>query len=149
MRARSGMTLVEIIVAAVLTALVAGGTMIAFVTAAKMSRRGGSSQAEAAFYAQQTVEKFRNKVACRQPSESAPQTDPQNPAGDTWFNASCQSDAPTGWQEDALPTGAAPSITGLGAQREYEVVPGGDDFDNDGRPDYYRVTSKVTWTTGQ
>ena len=147
MRARPGMTLVEIIVAAVLTALVAGGTMIAFVTAAKMSKHGGSAQAEAAFYAQQTVERFRNKVACRQPGEDAPGANPANLPGDTWFDGNCQQGAPVGWQDDALPNNAAPSITGLGAQREYEVVPV--DIDGDAQPDVYQVTSKVTWTAPQ
>lgn len=58
-----GVTLIEIIAASVIGTLLAGGTMMAFVLAAKNARTS-LIEVEAAGLAQQTLEKYRNKIAC-------------------------------------------------------------------------------------
>ncbi len=143
---RAGMTLFEVIVAAVIVLLVVGGTMMAFLTASQMTRRGSTTHTEAAFYAQQTMERLRNKVACRQTTAVPPET-PQ----DAWNDANCQFDPPTGWIPDTLPTGGPPgSITNpaYSATREYRVEPW-DCTNNTSVPPYdcYRVTTKIQWTS--
>jgi len=65
-----GFSLVELMVASLGVALMAGGTMAAYVTAIRISRSsGGDSQA--ALLAQDQIERGRNHIAC----------------DDAWFNA--------------------------------------------------------------
>ena len=138
---RAGVTLFEVIVAAVIVLLVVGGTMMAFLTASQISRRGSTTNTEAAFYAQQTMERLRNKVACRQGGERQ---------DEAWNGPTCNPDPPLGWQTDLLPpvTPAIPgSITNpaYSASRQFRVEPW--DCDGNGTPDdCYRVTTKVEWT---
>ena len=129
-----GLTLVEIVAASVIGALVAGGTMMAFVTAQKLTQIA-STQVEATYYSQQTLERFRNKIACRQAGEGS---------GDTWFDEACQGSAPVGKTKEQLPAGASRWVV----EREYEVSP---QFLTDAnrvanKPDYFKVTAKTTWS---
>ena len=90
MRVR-GFTLIEVIIASLITSVVAAGTFMAFVAAARMNRVQNNPQnAEAADYAQQTIERFRSNIAC----------------GGTWFDANCGQTLPVGWQDDPLPAAA-------------------------------------------
>lgn len=93
----TGFTLIEIIAAAVVAAVVAGGSMLSLVAASRMMRRGDTPAiAEASGYAQQTIEKFRNMIACDSPwftlGTCAPRPNPPNLDG-----------MPTNWVEDQLP----------------------------------------------
>lgn len=99
-RGGTGFTILETLVAALLTSVVAGGTLMAFVSAARMVREESSpASVEAASYAQQTVERFRNKVA----------TD------DTWLSTQAGV-----WGNDSLPgSGGSESILTTGASRRY------------------------------
>lgn len=123
---RAGFTLMEVIMASVIASLVAGGTLAAFIAAARMTARQGSpAYAEAGGFAQQTLERIRNAVA----------------ADDTWF----QTQAAIGtWIADALPGGGgSESIQALPAKRCYLVTP----RDCDALPgnDCYSVSVQVCW----
>lgn len=64
-RRATGFTLIEVLVASAIGAVVAGGSVMAVVAASRMLRaQSGSGSAEAAQYAQQTLERFRNMIAC-------------------------------------------------------------------------------------
>ena len=92
---RRGFTLIEIIAAAVLAAVIAGSSMFAFVAAARMMSKGDTPAiAEASGYAQQTIEKFRNMIACDSPWFTPGTTCAPNlaPGG-----------MPDEWTEDPLP----------------------------------------------
>lgn len=119
---RSGMTLVEVVAAAAITSMVAGGALLALTTAVRLSQRS-TSGVQVGHLLQETVEKFRNRVAC----------------DDAWFHPdTC---APLGQAEaDRLPSGLPTSITG----RTYTVTPV--DLDEDGVDDASRVEVTVTWT---
>ena len=95
------MTLIEILMALVVLAVLAGGTLMAFVTAIRISRASGTGQATI-FLAQQTAERFRNKIACNQ----------GEPASDTWYDgtAACDAAPPVGPQIDPV-TGATYEVT--------------------------------------
>lgn len=91
---RGGFTLIEIIAAAAVAAVVAGGSMLALVAASRMMRRGDTPAiAEASGYAQQTIEKFRNMIACDSPWFEQPGCAPNTAPGGM----------PTNWVEDQLP----------------------------------------------
>ena len=128
----SGFTLVEVLVATLLAAVVAGGTMMAYVTAARMA--GGpatSASAEAAGYAQQTLEKFRNLVAANDPTYT------------TWLSTN----AGPAWHGDAIVGGGgSDSIQnmGAGARRCFRVTP--EDCDGvGGVGDCHAVQVRVCW----
>lgn len=132
----SGMTFMEVLVSAVLAALIVGATMSAFVAALNIALgwKGPVLQAKAAAFTQQTLERFRNKIACRQSSESS---------ADTWYDASCAAAPPSGPQPDPLPSGALPA-----GSRQYTVTP----VDCDGvggSGDCLQVRVKVQWTPPQ
>jgi hypothetical protein len=133
--ARRGLTLVEIVVAAIMGALIAGGTMMAFVMAAGMAKSDGADTVEAVFYTEQTLERFRNHIAC----------------DDAWFDPVQCTSAGVGWTADALPAqepGAESPLLASNATRDYEVVPW--DCDGNGTPgDCYRVTARVQWSGTQ
>ena len=129
----------EIMVSTVIGGLMAGGVMLAFLTSMKLSG-GASNIAEAAFYTQQTLERFRNKIACRQTGEGAT---------DTWYDTSCNPASPidAGPQNDVLP-GTAPIKVNFGATRQYQVT----SVDCDGvggAGDCLQVEAKGTWTEPQ
>ena len=129
---RRGFTMLEVIVAAAIGALLAGGTMVAFMMTSKMSM-DASNKSEAAYLTQQTMERFRNKVAC---DESR------------WFDASCKSTMTGAWIDDPIPAGAAPSVAGFAANRQYKVEPA--DCDGDGTVgDCLKVVTKLSWQKPQ
>jgi len=133
----AGVTLVEVLIAALVGVMIAGGTMLAFMTAKKISV-GAAGVVEAANFAQQTVERFRNKIACDDPD---------------WFTAATCSTilpaVPPGWTTDALPGNPGLlSLIGQGGSRRYQVTPV--DCDGDGTPgDCFRVDVKVAWSPRQ
>ena len=110
-----GFTLIEVMIASLIATVVAAGTLMANVTAARIVRAESHTMyAEASAYAQQTTEQFRNMVACGegQPGE--------------WFDiATCNPiGVPLGWTNDALPAGGSESLTQYpNAKRCYRVTP--------------------------
>ena len=130
------MTLVEILAGTLITSIVVGGTMTAFVTAARIQRAGASAiSVRASDSAQELLELLRNHVA----------TD------DTFF----QTRAGGGWLNDDGSTQVPPLAIGDPAEevkRVYRVE--GADCDGDGvvagagappEIDCYAVTVKVCW----
>ena len=131
---REGFTLIEVLVASLISAVVAGGTLTAFVTAARLARQASSpASLEAAAYAQQTLEEYRNMIAC----DSA------------WFDsANCTVSAglPSVWTNEPLPAGGTESIQNLGggAKRCYRVNSA--DCDGNGTTgDCFQVEVVVCW----
>ena len=122
----TGFTLTAVVVASLIGAVLAGGTMMAFVTARKISY-GVSSEGDAAYLAQQSLENYRNMVAC----------------DSSWFTpATCTSGALPSNTPDPL---SGSPLQSLGATRKYTVTP--DDCDGDGTPgDCFKVTVNVHWT---
>jgi hypothetical protein len=113
--------------ASLIASVVAGGTMMAFVTAARISRQQSSPLAsEANGFAQQTLEGIRNKVA----------------DDSTWLS----SRAGLGWVDDPMGgAGGTESITTLSPKRCYRVTP--EDCDGVGGTanDCYAVNVAVCW----
>ena len=120
-RGERGMSLLEVLVASVIAAVVAGGTAVSFAAAARMMYAPGNSRTvEAIGYARETAERFRTRVAC----------------DGVWFaaDAAC---APTAaltgaWTPDSLPapTPGVELLLATGARRCYQVTP--QDCDGDG-----------------
>ncbi len=129
-RAAAGFTLVEVLVASVIASVIAGGTMMAFVTAARINRtQSNPDMAEASGYAQQTVERFRNLVA-------------NDAAWAGWITTN----ADGAWHTDALPppgSGGTESILDKGPKRCYRVT--AEDVDGVAGTDAYAVSAKVCW----
>jgi hypothetical protein len=128
MRREHGVTLLEVIAASVIGTLLAGGTMLAFVSAAKNTRTS-VAQMDAVGLAQQTLERFRNRIAC----------------DGSWHNlADCTVNAaalPVS-AVDPLPAGAP--VNNFGGTRQYTVTPA--DCDGVGGPDdCLKVAVKVEW----
>lgn len=100
-----GYTLTEVLVASLLGSVVAGGTLMAYVTASRMLQGAlHPDLAEANILAQQTIERFRNRVA----------------ADDGWL----ASRVPRGWRKHAISfSSGTESIRtlGAGARRCYRV----------------------------
>ena len=122
-----GMTLIEVLAAAVIGTVLVGGVMAAFLTAMRLGQQGGGTS-EAATYAQETLERYRNHIAC---DDAA------------WFNpATCAFAGPVGGTPaPALPGGA---LYGTAA-RTYTVTAA--DCDGVGGPgDCFKVVTTVTWT---
>lgn len=131
-----GVTLIEVIVAALIGVMIAGGTMLAFMTAKKTSV-GAAGAVEAADLAQQTIERFRNKIACDDPD---------------WFKAAtCATTLPATptLKTDGLPGNPGLlSVIGQGGSRQYQVTPF--DCDGDGtKGDCFQVDTKVAWSPRQ
>ena len=103
MRAEAGMTFVELLMASLISAAVGGGTLMAFVTAARISSAQMSpAVAEANGLAAQTIERFRNRVAAD--------------------DATLGGLVGAGWQADPLPGGAGSESIQAGARRCYQVA---------------------------
>ena len=128
-----GFSLMEVIMASVIATVFTGGTMAAFVTAARITRaQGNTGTLEAAGYARETVERFRSMVACDSP----------------WFDAACN---PTGipgpgvWVSDPLPVAAgSESLLASGMKRCYQVTQ--QDCDEDLVPgDCLAIETRVCW----
>lgn len=83
-----GFTLTEVLIAAAIGAVVAWGTAAAFIAAGRMLKtQSMTAFAEASAYAQQTLERHRNRIACDDP----------------WFDPStCNYTGLTTWQNDPL-----------------------------------------------
>ena len=122
------MTLIELTAAAVIGSLIAGATMMAFMTATKVSRQS-STQRDLMPAAQETLEKYRNRIACDDP----------------WFNpATCVMAAQNAVAE-AL---TAPSLLAMGGTRDYTMTPA--DCDGDTVVgDCYRASVHINWTVPQ
>ena len=127
---RSGLTLVEVVIASLVVAVVAGGTMMAFIASATMtgpySPTGPQdlpSLAEANDLAQQLVESQRNEVVAQ--------------------GSTLPGQVALGWQTVTMPAvGSASRLTG--ARRCYRVVNA--DCDGVGGPgDCFGIQAKVCW----
>ncbi|MBI2495741.1 MAG: prepilin-type N-terminal cleavage/methylation domain-containing protein [Candidatus Omnitrophica bacterium] len=129
----AGFSLVEVLVASVIGTVVVGGSMMAFVAASRMMQTQNTPAfAEAAGYAQQTLEKYRNMIACDSP----------------WFNpATCAPLPLNTWTEDSLPlpgSGGTESFLSSGVKRCYQVTP--QDCDGTGGVgDCLKVEAQVCW----
>ena len=138
-RAQGAFTLTEVLIAAVIGAVVAWGTASAFLAAARLLRaQDNSALAEAASYAQQTLERKRNHIACAAP----------------WFDPTTCAPAagmPTKWTDDPfVDAGGTPYAGGTesilnppGAQRRYCVTSA--DCDGGGPGDCFKVEVRVCW----
>jgi Tfp pilus assembly protein PilV len=140
-RRKGGVTLVEILIALLALAMIGIGTMAAFVAAARMMHFQTNPQlAEAAGYAQETTERFRNMIACSLPGDPNP-----------WFTSgpTCVATAamPTALTTDPLPAAAisgTESILKDPARRCYRLTPA--DCDGDGtNGDCYQMEAHVCW----
>ncbi len=126
-RGNQGLTQIEVLAASVIAAVIAGGTMTAFLTASKLTQTA-PRDTEAALAAQDTLERFRNHIAC----------------DDAWFDpASCgMTGALSG--SDPLPAGSQLP----GGARNYTVTPA--DCDGNGSAgDCLQVSVTVTWSPPQ
>lgn len=132
---QAGFTLAELLIGSLIGTVVAGGTMMAFVTATRLNRQQGNPQlVEASLLAQQTIERYRNHMACDGP----------------WFDpATCAANAslPTAWTSDLLPapaSGGSETMLGPGAKRQFCVTQ--EDCDGvGGVGDCFAVQVRVCW----
>ena len=128
MSQRLGFTLIEVLIGSVIASVVAGGTMMAFVTAARITRRQNAvALAEDSSYAESTLERLRNDVAADE------------------VLLSTKAASPSTWWCDNLPiSGGSESILGLNTKRVYRVR--AEDCDGVGGPgDCYALQVKVCW----
>lgn len=120
-----GASLIEILVGVVVASVLVAGLMGAFLTAIRISARGGGNT-EAAALTQQTLERLRNKVAC----------------DSTWFDgANCGATPPVGSPADPIPGGAL-----YGGTRTYTVTP---ENCGSGSDDCLKVVATVSWIPPQ
>jgi len=135
-----GVSLIEVLVAAVIGSLIAAGTLMAFVLSSKVTTES-VEQTEALHFAIETIERFRNRVAC----------------DDVWFDDSgvncnfggVDTNLPVALTSDPFPLPATPSTSalinhGMSETRQYQVVPG--DCDGAAGADCYTVNVVVNWT---
>ena len=143
---RDGFTMVELMAGSLIATMVAGGTMMAYVTAARISRQQGNPAiVEATMLAQQTLERFRSEMACD---------------ADSFDPVTCNAKAvlPTGdWTTDDFPNANSndPAIAARGNEsiltrpgttpkRCFRVTK--EDCDGDGLTgDCFAVQAKVCW----
>ena len=134
LRRHRGLTLMELIAASVLGALVAGGVLTAFLLAAK-NTRGSVRTVDAVAMAEETLERFRNKIAC----------------DDFWFAfiPDCGGIGLLLNQPDpVLLNHPIKTVDPGNADRRYDVEPW--DCDGDGvLRDCYRVKVTVNWNEPQ
>lgn len=89
MRRERGLSLLEVLMASLITTIVAAGTMSAIVASARMMRaRNNPQRAEGVAFAQETLERHRNDVIA------------------TFV-------PPAGWQTEALPGGVGPNTESI------------------------------------
>ena len=126
-----GFSLVEVMVGSVAMVLLAGGTMMAFVSARRIAQEG-SNMTKAASYLQQSLERNRNMIAC-----------------DTaWFDASCNPNPNPGGLPDSTPDPFASPSDMYGGSRKVTVTP----MDCDGvggTGDCFEVAVTVHWNPPQ
>ncbi|MBI3324226.1 MAG: prepilin-type N-terminal cleavage/methylation domain-containing protein [Candidatus Omnitrophica bacterium] len=135
---RRGLTLLEVMVAAVIATLIVTGTLSAFNMGVHMAEHT-SGRAEASYLAEQGLERLRNSIACRQGAETAAQT---------WYNATCVAEPTTTVTEPAFALAGPGSITGQGLVRKYTATPADCDGIN-GTGDCYQVSVTVSWNPPQ
>ena len=124
-RRERALTLVEIVAALVIGGAIAVGTLTALTTAIRiMNSAGGEIDPEADLLAQQTLERYRNRIACDDPW-----------FGDTVLPCVLLADPTT--QTDPLPS---PSTA---TSRTLTLTSGPDGPDVDAAPDYYIVRVNV------
>ena len=130
--------MIEVLIAAAITAVIAGGALAAYVASSRMmGQQNSPASAEAAGFAQQTIERYRNMIACDSP----------------WFNpATCTAGAglPTTWTSDALPSSAAAGSESIlqhtpAPKRCYLVQPLAACTAGAGTPDCFQLQAKVCW----
>ena len=129
---RKGFTLIEVLIGAVLFAVLAAGAMLALVGTARMSRNPSSVQyAETNALAQHIIERLRNRVGC------------DNAA---WFNANCDivpGNLP-GWTHEGVDDTSAVNTKLSASRRCYRVIPA--DCDGiGGAGDCLQVDAQVCW----
>ena len=138
---RGGFTLAEVLVGALIGAVIAGGTMAAFVTAARLMRAQSNPDiTEVTSMAEQTLESRRNFIGCDSP----------------WFDPTTCTPAgglPTTWQDAPLvdgqgqpypPSSPQSILADPTLQRRYCVTP--QDCDGNGATgDCFSVQAKVCW----
>lgn len=140
LKSTRAISLIEVVVAAVIGSLLAGGTLMAFVLASKVSNEA-LQQAEALSYAVETIERFRNRVAC----------------DDAWFDdagvdcnfSGVDLNLPQGMTADDLPDPTDPPTSvligrGMSETRRYQVLPS--NCDGVAGADCYTVNVVVNWT---
>ena len=143
--AARGFTLMEVVASSLVVSVVAVGTMMAFVTASRLSHRQNTPDViEAEGHAQELMETFRNHVA----------TDDLTLMNDATASEAAQA-ASHGWVTDPAFVAGDESVSGLkSAKRCYRVTPG--DCDGDGvktgalvngiaEADCYVVQVQVCW----
>ena len=119
-----GITLIEVLLAALVLSVVAGGLLMSFLFVSRLSQ-GSAPVDRAGLLAQQTLERFRNRIAC----------------DDAWFDLAdpkCPaSSLPPANTADPLPLGTG--MTG----RTYTMT--ANDCDGDGTAgDCFLVAAKIT-----
>lgn len=124
--AQRGTSLVEVVVGSLIASVLVAGLMAAFLTALRISSVGGGN-VEASSLVQQTLERFRNRVAC----------------DDAWFNpVTCfASSLPPANSSDPLSAGAM-----FGGTRTYTITQANC---GTGLGDCFKVVAKVSWTPPQ
>jgi hypothetical protein len=125
-----GVGLAEVLIGGAIGSVLVAGMMATFLAVARLSE-SHYGNIEAAALTQQTLERFRNRIACDDP----------------WFQpATCAATglpAPNSFD----PSGATGLLAGAlyGGTRRYTVTP--DDCDGvGGAGDCFRVIAKVSWT---
>ena len=140
---RGGFTLVELLASSLITATVAGGTLMAFVTAARMQlgQENPASAMESSDLSQEVLDGLRNRVA-------ADDTFFQTAAGTGWINAAT-SPAPSQFPNPPPASAGTNSIVNVAPgplKRCYRVT--AEDCDGDGTAgDCYAVNTQVCWGT--
>ena len=117
----AGFTFLELMVASVCSAVIGGGTLMAFITAARISSAQLTPAViEANGLAMQGIERYRNRVA----------------QDDSWL----ATQVGLGWQTDAPPGGAGSESMQAGARRCFRVT-------NACGGLCYQVQTQVCWAT--
>lgn len=127
----TGFTLMELLMASIISSVIAGGTMASFVAAARMVRdQNIPSNAEASNYAEDTIERYRNLVAYN----------------DATFANWVTTNAGPAWHADPLPgSGPAGSILSVAHRRCFRVTP--TNCDGVGpADDCFAVDVRVCWS---
>ena len=130
----TGFTLIEVLAASIVLALLAAGTLLAFLAATKISAQSHQN-AEAAYLAQQTLERYRNQIAC----DSHDFDGVPEPA-EEWVDDDCNSVANFTKIDGGQPP---PGYT----QRDYQVQ--AQDCTGDNVNDCFLVTATISWQSPQ